>query len=77
LFKENIQIDASIGGSFKNTPSILVGGLGLSWRFDKNYKPILIRSGKEDGKDKDDNKKEKKEKTKRKDGVEIIEVEKP
>jgi hypothetical protein len=54
-----------------------VGGLGLSWRFDKNYKPILIRSGKEDGKDKDDNKKEKKEKTKRKDGVEIIEVEKP
>jgi hypothetical protein len=77
LFKENIQIDASIGGSFKNTPSILVGGVGLSWRFDKNYKPILIRSGKEDGKDKDDKKKEKKEKTKRKDGVEIIEVEKP
>jgi len=77
LIKENIQIDASVGGSFKNTPSILVGGIGLSWRFDKNYKPILIRSGKEDGKDKDEDKKKKKEKTKRKDGVEIIEVEKP
>ena len=80
LIKENIQIDASIGGSFKDTPSILVGGIGLSWRFDKNYKPVIIRSGKEDGKDKDKDKKDKKdkkEKTKRKDGVEIIEVEKP
>ena len=80
LIKENIQIDASIGGSFKDTPSILVGGIGVSWRFDKNYKPVLIRGGKEDGKDKDKDKKDKKdkkEKTKRKDGVEIIEVEKP
>ncbi|CAM4054882.1 transporter [Flavobacterium antarcticum] len=75
LIKENIQVDASIGGNFKDTPSILVGGIGLSWRFDKNYKPILIRSGKEDGKDKD--KKDKKDKKKRKDEVETIEVEKP
>ena len=75
LIKENIQIDASVGGNFKDTPSILVGGIGLSWRFDKNYKPVLIRSGKETGKDKDKEKKDKKKK--RKDEVETIEVEKP
>lgn len=76
LLKENIQIDASIGGNFKDDPSFFGGAIGLSWRFDKNYKPILIRSGKEDGKDKD--KKEKKDKKKkRKDEVETIEVEKP
>lgn len=77
LIKENIQIDASFGGNFKDTPSILVGGVGLSWRFDKNHKPVLIRSGKEDGKDKDKDKKDKKDKKKRKDKVETIEVEKP
>ncbi len=72
LIKENIQIDASITGNFKDTPSVLYGGIGLSWRFDKNYKPVLIDSGKDDGKSKD--KKEKKKK--RKDEVEI-EVEQP
>ncbi|WP_026976962.1 transporter [Flavobacterium tegetincola] len=74
LIKDNIQIDASIGGNFKDTPSIFDAGIGLSWRFDKNYKPILIRSGKE-GKDKEKDKK--KEKKERKDKVETIEVEKP
>lgn len=73
LLKENIQIDASLGGNFKDDPSFFGGAIGLSWRFDKNYKPILIKSGKEDGKSKD--KKEKKKK--RKDAVETIEVEKP
>lgn len=73
LIKENIQIDASITGNFKDTPSVLYGGIGLSWRFDKNYKPILIDGGKSDGDGK--GKKDKKEKN-RKDGVEI-EVEKP
>lgn len=79
LIKENIQIDASVGANFKDTPSVLVGGIGLSWRFDKNYKPVIIRSGKEEGKDgeKDKDKKDKKSKKKRKDQVEIIEVEKP
>jgi len=75
LIQDNIQVDASIGMNFKDTPSIFIGGIGLSWRFDKNYKPVLIRSGKEDGKDKE--KKDKKDKKKRKDEVETIEVEKP
>lgn len=73
LIKENIQIDASISGNFKDTPSVLYGGIGLSWRFDKNYKPVLIDGGKSEGDGK--SKKDKKE-NKRKDGVEI-EVEKP
>jgi hypothetical protein len=75
LLKDNIQIDASVGGNFKDDPSFFGAAVGLSWRFDKNYTPLLIRSGKEDGKDKD--KKRKKDKKKRKDEVETIEVEKP
>ena len=77
LLKDNIQVDASIGVNFKDTPSILLGGIGLSWRFDKNYKPVLIRSGKDSEKDKEKDKKDKKDKKKRKDQVETIEVEKP
>ena len=75
LIKENIQVDASISSNFKDTPSVLYGGIGLSWRFDQNYQPVLIRSGKEEGKD-DKKKKEKKDKKKRKDEIEI-ETEKP
>ena len=73
LIKENIQIDASISGNFKDTPSIFYGGVGLSWRFDKNYKPVMIKSGKES---KEDKKKEKEKNKKRKDEVET-ETEKP
>jgi len=43
LIQENIQIDANFGVNFKNTPSILVGGIGISWRFDENYNEILLR----------------------------------
>ena len=66
LLAENFQIDASIGASTKNTPSILVGGIGISWRFDEMYMPTLIPSGEE--KKSDEPKKSKKEK-KRKDEV--------
>jgi hypothetical protein len=44
---KNIQIDANFGVNFKNTPSILVGGIGISWRFDENYTEILLRAPKE------------------------------
>lgn len=76
LIKENIQIDVSFGGNFSETPSTLDGGIGLSWRFDKNYKPYIIKSGKNDGKDKEKEKKKDKKKQ-RKDSLETIEVEKP
>ena len=56
LLKTNLQIDASISTNFKNTPSLLVGGIGFSWRFDKKHKDIEMKDGKEvkeDKKDKD------------------------
>ena len=58
LLKKNIQLDGSVSTNFKNTPSILYGGIGLSWRFEKNYKPIRIKDknngGKSSKKDKTD-----------------------
>ena len=64
LVKQNIQIDASIGTNFKNTPSFLIGGIGASWRFDANYNEVMLRipkdkKDKEKGKSKKDKKKEK------------------
>lgn len=59
LLNETMQIDGSISSNFKNTPSVFYAGAGFSWRFDKNYKPVLIRSGKDD-KDKDKKDKDKK-----------------
>lgn len=78
LLKKNIQIDASVGSNFKDTPSIFGGGIGLSWRFDENYKETMLRipsdKKKEVKKKKKSGKKEDKTK-KRKDEVEV-EVEK-
>jgi hypothetical protein len=72
LVAENIQIDVSFGASVKETPSILTGGVGLSWRFDANYEEVMLRlpgEEKADGKSKKDKKKEK-DKKKRKDAIE-------
>lgn len=71
LIKQNIQIDASISRNFKDTPEIVYGGIGFSWRFDKNYKPVKIEvkdeeKEKEKGKTKGDKKRDKqKEETKK------------
>ncbi len=42
LANKNIQIDASMGTNYKNTPSILMGGIGFSWRFDANHRAVLL-----------------------------------
>lgn len=71
LIQQNIQIDASVGTNFKNTPSTIIGGIGLSWRFDDNYEDVLIRlpgEEKDEKKDKKDKKKDKEKK--RRDEVE-------
>lgn len=47
LLKKNMQVDVSLGTNFKDTPSIMSGAVGFAWRFDKNYKPIEIKEGKE------------------------------
>ncbi len=66
LLQENIQLDASISKNFKETPNVLYGGVGISWRFDQNYNDVLLRipkdkeaKGKDKKKDKKDKKKEK------------------
>jgi len=48
LLNDNMQLDASISKNFKDTPSILYGGVGFSWRFDADYHDILL-PGKSDG----------------------------
>ncbi len=42
LLSSNLQVDASISTNFKNTPSILYGGVGVSWRYDRWYKEKVI-----------------------------------
>lgn len=43
LIHNDLQVDASISSSLKNTPSILYGGLGVSWRYDANYKEVRMK----------------------------------
>lgn len=42
LLNDNLQLDAYINKNFKDTPAILYGGVGLSWRFDADYRDILL-----------------------------------
>ncbi|MBC7641133.1 MAG: transporter [Flavobacterium sp.] len=58
LFDKSKQVDVSISKSFKNTPSLIYGGVGFSWRFDGNYKPDKVKVSK-NKKSKSDNKKDK------------------
>ena len=69
LVRENIQLDASLAKNIKDTPAILYGSVGLSWRFDSNYETNYKRIKKDKI---DDKKKSKKDKgKKRKDEVEL------
>lgn len=43
LLKKNLQLDASVGFNFKDTPSIFNGAIGMSWRWDKKHKPIEVK----------------------------------
>ncbi|MFN3753677.1 transporter [Flavobacterium sp.] len=72
LVRENIQLDAYFAKNIKDTPAIMHGGFGMSWRFDSNYETNYkrIKNDKKDDKKKD--KKSKKDKgKKRKDEVEL------
>ncbi|MES2746862.1 MAG: transporter [Bacteroidota bacterium] len=71
LLTDELQIDASLSKNYKDTPSIFYGGFGISWRSDTNYKDVLIRSGKEDKKDKSKKGKDKEKNKKRLDEVEV------
>lgn len=43
LIHNDLQIDASISSSLKDSPAILYGGIGFSWRYDANYKEIRMK----------------------------------
>jgi hypothetical protein len=43
LIHNDIQVDASISTSLKDTPSILYGGIGFSWRYDTGYKEVRMK----------------------------------
>ncbi|MEN2412790.1 transporter [Flavobacterium mesophilum] len=59
LLSPNMQVDASISTNFKNTPSILYGGVGISWRYDGWYKEKLTATKNKEKADKNsDNKKD-------------------
>ncbi len=47
LLGENMQLDISIGKSFRNSTDVIYGGIGLSWRSTVNYENIKLF--KEDG----------------------------
>ena len=42
LLNKDMQIDASISTSLKDTPSALYGGIGFSWRYDAKYQEVRI-----------------------------------
>jgi hypothetical protein len=42
LINKNLQVDASISTNFKDTPSVLYGGVGMSWRWDGRYKEVQL-----------------------------------
>lgn len=74
LVRENIQLDASLSKNMKDTPSILYGSIGASWRFDANYETNYkrVKNKKQDDKKGKKDKKDKKDKgKKRKDEVEL------
>ncbi|WP_456314391.1 transporter [Pseudomonas shirazensis] len=54
LINANLQVDASVSSNFKNTPSILYGGVGVSWRYDASYKEKQMEFKRESRKSKKD-----------------------
>lgn len=52
LINRNLQVDASISTNFKDTPSMLYGGVGVSWRYDGRYKEVRLLTKEEETADK-------------------------
>lgn len=72
LLSKDLQVDFTLSKNFKDTPSLLYGGFGVSWRSDVNYKEVRIKVEKDKSKtDKKVEKKAEKEKKKRVDEIKI------
>ncbi len=76
LMADHLQVDVSVSTNYKNTPSVLYGGIGISWRSDINYEDILLREKKEKKEESKMDKKKKKAKEKNKKRLDEVEVEK-
>ena len=48
LINRNLQVDASISTNFKDTPTVLYGGVGVSWRYDARYKEVHLLTKEEE-----------------------------
>lgn len=70
LLSNDMQIDASISTNFKDTPTVLYGGVGFSWRYDTNYKEVRMRLDKGGNKKSKSQKKAEKKNKKRKEQLE-------
>ena len=65
LISQDLQIDASISKNFKDTPDIIYGGIGVSWRSDLKYKEIRLGKSNKSKKGKNSKKDSKTDKTKK------------
>lgn len=70
LLNKDMQIDASISTNFKDTPTVLYGGIGFSWRYDANYKEVRMSIDSGDSSKSKMEKKARKKIKKRKDEIE-------
>lgn len=43
LLTNSVQLDAAFTFNAKSTPLVLYGSAGISWRFDENYKAVMIK----------------------------------
>lgn len=70
LLNNDMQIDASISTNFKDTPTVLYGGVGFSWRYDSNYQEVRMSLDNGGGKKSKSQKKAEKKNKKRKEALE-------
>ncbi|MFE3848840.1 transporter [Flavobacterium sp. LB3P45] len=70
LLNKDMQIDASVSTNFKDTPTVLYGGVGFSWRYDANYQEVRMDLDKGGNKKSKSIKKAEKKNKKRKDEIE-------
>lgn len=70
LLNNDMQIDASISTNFKDTPTVLYGGIGFSWRYDANYKEVRMSLDEGGNKNSKSQKKTEKNNKKRKEALE-------
>ena len=73
LMSDDLQVDVSVSSSYKDTPSIMYAGIGISWRSDVNYEDLFLRLKKEKKEESKMDKKMKKASEKKKKRLDDVE----